>query len=265
MNMIARGKAWLLRILKVPPQPSPPAGASDSVRIFRAAPNFYRLNLMKWCFGQVAALIGILVFLPATPFPEFGPAAAIMRVVEALVLPMFLAQLPFTFLLVRFDYEMRWYIVTDRSLRIRYGIQQVREMTMSFANIQQITIQQGPLQRLLGIADLQVRTAGGGSGDAAGDGSSHGGAAHSMHLGYFRGVENAEEIRDLMVLRLRRWQDTGLGDPDDCAPQAHAPASVPDPEEAVLQSAKNLHAEAQGLRAQVEKCNLFIPADDCPG
>jgi membrane protein YdbS with pleckstrin-like domain len=246
-DMIGRVKAWLLRILKVPPEPCPPAGDPNSVRVFRAARNFYRLRLLKWVFGQIAALVGILTFFPATAIPDLGPAATPLRIIEMLVLPMFIAQLPFTLLLVRFDYEMRWYIVTDRSLRIRYGIQQIREMTMSFANIQQITIQQGPLQRLLGIADLQVRTAGGGSGDSEGSGSSRGAGGHSLHLGYFRGVENANEIRDLMVARLRQWQDTGLGDPDE--PHSSEPGSLaPEPETAVLDAARRLLAEAQALR-----------------
>jgi membrane protein YdbS with pleckstrin-like domain len=247
--MFGKLKTTLLKILKTPPEPSPPAGDKESLRVFRASKNFYRLRLLKWLFGQAGALIGILVFFVPTEFiPDVGPATRELRLIEALVLPMFVAQLPFTFLLVRFDYELRWYIITDRSLRIRYGIQQVREMTMSFANIQQITIQQGPLQRLLGIADLQVRTAGGGSGDSTGDASGKE-RGHSMHLGYFRGVENAEEIRDLMLTRLRQWQDTGLGDPDDLRRTELAVAdSHQDPQNAVVEAALRVLDEARALR-----------------
>ena len=54
--------------------------------------------------------------------------------------------LPLTFALVRLDYELRWYIVTDRSLRIREGVTSLRESTMTFANIQHIAVRQGPLQ-----------------------------------------------------------------------------------------------------------------------
>ena len=63
---------------------------------------------------------------------------------------------------MRLDYEQRWYVVTDRSLRLRTGVWSVREMTMSFANLQQITVTQGPLQRLLGLADVRFQSAGGG-------------------------------------------------------------------------------------------------------
>ncbi len=64
--------------------------------------------------------------------------------------------------LVRLNFEKRWYIVTDRSLRVREGILNVREMTVTFANIQNISISHGPVQRAIGIAELRVDTAGGG-------------------------------------------------------------------------------------------------------
>ena len=37
-------KSWLLRVLRVPPEPEPPAGAPESVRVFRAGRNFFRLR-----------------------------------------------------------------------------------------------------------------------------------------------------------------------------------------------------------------------------
>jgi hypothetical protein len=146
---------------------------------------------------------------------------------------------------------MRWYIVTDRSLRIRYGLLHVREMTMTFANIQQITVRQGPLQRLLGIADLKVRSAGGGDGGDLDDEPAHveEGQGESMHIGYFRGVDNAEEIRDLIGQRLRQLRDTGLGDPDELA---HAPpAERPESPNPLLAAARDLLREARALRERV--------------
>ena len=119
---------------------------------------------------------------------------------------------------------------------------------MTFANIQQITIRQGPLQRLLRIADLEVRSAGGGSGSHYGEGSGHGGGTHSMHLGYFRGVENAGAIRDLMLERLRRWRDTGLGDPDEAQPVRPASEPIADSCSVVLAAAEQVLAEVRALR-----------------
>lgn len=248
--MIQDAKSWLLRVLRIPAEPEPPAGEPDSIRVFRAAPNYYKLKLVKWAAGQVAALVGVLLAIPVLWSMDFGDSAVFLRLFEAGAVIMYFVQLPFTYLMVRFDYEMRWYIVTDRSLRIRYGIQHVREMTMTFANIQQITVRQGPLQRLLGIADLQVRTAGGGSSDSSSHSGSHSDVADSMHVGFFRGVENATEIRDLMLARLRHWQDAGLGDPDDLPSAIEPEASARDG--SALEAARLVLSEARALREVVE-------------
>jgi uncharacterized membrane protein YdbT with pleckstrin-like domain len=174
-----------------------------------------------------------------------------LRVIETIALVSFLVQLPFTFLFVRFEYELRWYIVTDRSLRIRYGLLAVREMTMAFANIQQITLRQGPLQRLLGISDLEVRTAGGGVSQAA---AAHGvgqGDGASGHLGFFRGVENAQEVRDLILARLRQWRDTGLGDPDEVHTQETAELQASPLQANAVAAAKLVLTEARALHAVI--------------
>ena len=105
------------------------------------------------------------------------------------------------------------YMVTDRSLRIRSGVFHIREMTMTFMNIQQLSVHQGPLQRLLGLYDLRVRTAGGG--DSA-EGAPHQESGTAVtHIGHLRGVDNAPAIRDLILERMRKARDAGLGDSDD--------------------------------------------------
>jgi membrane protein YdbS with pleckstrin-like domain len=289
--MIARIREQVLRVLRVPSAPEPPAGAAGSLRVFRAGLRFYHLRLVVWGLGQTAALAGILfsfaflklvrdevdrlralpppaatapppgtVIEPASSAREARPsrrnrrqergavaeAAAIARnlppwvfplatIIESVVLLGFLASLPFTYAIVRLDYELRWYLVTDRSLRIRQGITRIHEMTMSFANIQQVVVRQNPLQRLLGIADLQVQSAGGGGEMREGSG------ADSLHTGIFHGVDNAVEIRDLILARLRDFREAGLGDPDE------APSVVP-PAGSALDAARHLLAEARDLR-----------------
>ena len=47
----------VLHFLRVPHDPAPPFGAPGSVRIFRAARNYYNLRLVRWGFGQVGALM----------------------------------------------------------------------------------------------------------------------------------------------------------------------------------------------------------------
>jgi uncharacterized membrane protein YdbT with pleckstrin-like domain len=155
---------------------------------------------------------------------------------------LYLVQIPITYAMARLDYELRWYIVTDRSLRIRSGLASVQESTMSFANVQQVVVSQGPLQRVLGIADVRVQSAGGGGGE-----SHQKGAGESLHTGVFHGVDNAHEIRDLILERLRRFRETGLGDPDESR-AAPISAAVEPPAPTALAAAHELLGEARALR-----------------
>jgi uncharacterized membrane protein YdbT with pleckstrin-like domain len=97
--------------------------------------------------------------------------------------------------------------MSDRSLRIRRGIWVIHETTITFENVQNVTMRQGPIQRWYGIADVVVETAGGGSAHGA-----EGMQATAAHRGLIEGVSNAEQIRDLMMDRLHRSRSAGLGD-----------------------------------------------------
>jgi len=162
----------------------------------------------------------------------------------------FLAQLPLSFLMVRLDYRYRWYMVTDTSLRIREGLFSIREQTMTFANIQNLSIRQGPLQRLFGISDLRVRTAGGG--EHTGQGKEMEESAN-MHLGYFRGVDNAAEIRDLIARRMRLQRDAGLGDPDESEPRRVESVADPAGVDDLVRVAHELRDEARRLGTVVAR------------
>jgi hypothetical protein len=174
----------------------------------------------------------------------------VLALLEWIGIALYIVQIPITYALVRLDYELRWYIVTDRSLRIRTGLTTVQESTMSFANVQQVVVTQGPLQRALGISDVRVQSAGGGGGESHDE---KGG--DSLHTGVFHGVENAHEVRDLILERLRRFRETGLGDPDEPAPVLDGDAVAPPPSSSTsasspaLAAAQELLREAQALRA----------------
>lgn len=210
--MIAALQRRALELLKVPPQPDPPSGAPGSIRVFQAAPNYFRYQLAAWGLGQLGALWGLVIGLSFLRYVPDLPGFQWIYVAEAVGIASYLVQLPLTLVGVTLDYRMRWYIVTDRSLRVREGLMRVREQTMGFANIQNLAVRQGPLQRLLGLADLEVRTAGGGDEGSKGH---HTKGQQSLHLAYFRGVDNAEEIKTLILDRLRRLRGAGLGDPDE--------------------------------------------------
>jgi Bacterial PH domain len=283
--MFERVRHLVLRFLRVPPEPEPPFGAPASIRVFRASRKLYWLRLIGWGIAQMAALLGILFWVsvlmaaeheaksaqaeaaakgqrapvlkpgrhrpPAQAFKDVAVRVpqfvfVLLWIAKGLGVVIYLGQLAVTYAAVRLDYEMRWYLVTDRSLRIRSGLWKVREMTMSFANLQQVMVSQGPLQRLLGIADVRVQSAGGGGGSSAAHHGQHS-QGDNMHTGVFHGVENAFEVRDLILDRLRHFRETGLGDPDEVG---HRPAADSGPE--TVAAARELLAETRQLRCVIE-------------
>lgn len=336
--MYQRITSLLLRVLKVPHEPSPPHGDPASLRVFRAGRNLFKLKLFGWGVTQLLAFAGIVFWLgvfidveseadarrrsqPAAPLTMDSFAKTVkelppIRLTDppltmdsfvktmdkagrevgagggarkqrrgggwagfkrelgeiALRLPWwafpllwtlkiagilaYFAQLPVTYLIARLDYELRWYMVTDRSLRIRHGVWKVAESTMSFANIQQVVVSQGPVQRLLGLSDVKVQSAGGGSGNE------HKPGQDDMHLGLFHSVTNGAEIRDLILARLRHFRESGLGDPEEVgrrvpSPQQRGTESAPYPTPSMpaspdlLAAARELAAEARALRASL--------------
>jgi membrane protein YdbS with pleckstrin-like domain len=239
--MSAALKAFLCRVFRVPPQPDPPPGDSASARIFRAGKNYFRYKLIVWGISHLMVLVTFATIIPIMLFnapPDSGlqTALKILAVLLILALPI---EMLLTYFLLRLDFEMRWYIVTDRSLRIREGVLSVREKTITFANIQNMTVRQGPVQRLLGLADLEVSTAGGGGADPSGKK----GLGEDHHTGYFRGVDNAEEIRERIEVGVRRHQGAGLGDREDQKREA-----VPD---SAVEAARLVLEEIRSLKAQL--------------
>jgi uncharacterized membrane protein YdbT with pleckstrin-like domain len=233
------------RLLRIPPDPEPPPGDEGSTRLFRAAPAYYKYLLILWA---LKSLLVLLIVSSAMIGPVVGAFVAANKGNESGLLLLLIPGVAFTFVLalrlialalVRLDFEKRWYVVTNRSLRVREGVVIVREMTVTFANIQNIAISQGPIQRALGLADLRVDTAGGGAIHA----QKHQG--QNLHTAWLRGVNNANEVREVIQARLRRFKDTGLGDHDD------RPAAEPSMPTAILAALRELDHEASALRETV--------------
>jgi uncharacterized membrane protein YdbT with pleckstrin-like domain len=102
-------------------------------------------------------------------------------------------------------YDTTWYVMSGRSLRIRRGIWIIRETTVTFENVQNVELKQGPLQRHFGIANLLVQTAGG-SGASPQQGKTN------PHEALIEGIDDAKQVRDLIMSRVRRSRRAGLGD-----------------------------------------------------
>lgn len=208
-----RLKDGLLVLLRAPRQPpEAPAGSAESVQVFRAAPNFLVYQLIVWGAGFLAALIGEIIFLAVEVFLEHSRGAELALGMTLLALT--LAGSVVKYFLIRLDYDMRYYVVTDRSLRIRQGALFIDESTFTYANVQNLKIQQGPVERLLGISNLEIETAGGGARASKREG---GGKSpfRRGHEGVLRGIANARAVRDQVLSLLKRYRDAGLGDPED--------------------------------------------------
>lgn len=257
-------KNLVLRIFKVPPEPLDPMGDVASLKVFRASPNFFKYRLIVWIIRKIFSFFvlafGAGIFISAMIFQggHLSDSKGLLLFVFVALLTicmLWIVHLMISFMMLRLDYEMRWYKITDRSLRIREGIVFVREMTLTFANIQNISISQGPIQRLFGIADLKVETAGGGGIIQPDHNNQH--PAFSMHIGIFKGIDNCDEVRDMMLARLKKLRDSGLGDADEAhlhnVPQAGAPALQPEIPGGDLKSIlETIRSEAGLLRRSAE-------------
>jgi membrane protein YdbS with pleckstrin-like domain len=193
----------LASCFKVPLEPPTiPFHDSATIETFRPARAF--LSYLRLQFWLAAGFFGLMwlgfwiilvVLLPLVGLLILLPVAL------AYGFPYVLA-----FIAIHLRYDSTWYVLTDRSLRIRRGIWTIRETTITFENIQNVTVNQGPLQRLFGISDVIVQTAGGG---APGP---HGEQTLGPHAGILEGLADAPRIRDVLLARLKASRTAGLGD-----------------------------------------------------
>ena len=274
--MIGRLERLVIRLLRLPPPPQIVEQAPAGSRILTAAPGYYRMQLLRWLFGQISAAIGIALFLTFTGswdlgfvgriFDEVSKEADIPRWLtsdwmlgyslwdglywlELLGIVGFVLQLPISLLMVGLDYRSRWYVLTDRSLHIRAGVRNVKEQTLTFANIQNVKLEQGPIERLFGCADVKVHTAGGGAGSDDGDSDSSKKEHDELHVGWLRGLSAADEARDLIIGAVRRYRDAGLGRTEHKIPSAVTPSTRPD-DAATVAAAATLLQEVRAWRRE---------------
>ena len=207
-------RAAAIRILRLPVGPPNPPPGGAIVRVFNASPKFLAYRLLPVWIGSgvlVAVAAGVAAFAAVEGWGWFVVAALLALIAAFCAVTGYVTN--------RLEFEWRHYILTDRSVRIREGVVFLKESTLTFANVQNLRTRQGPIQRLFGISDVLVDTAGGAGGGKDDDGH----AMQKGHRGTIQGIENPAEIRDLVMTLLRKYRDAGLGDPDDPghAPKAH--------------------------------------------
>jgi membrane protein YdbS with pleckstrin-like domain len=204
--------ASVVALFRVPERPPTLPVAGEPVRSLRPALGF--LNYLKFFFW--------LMFIPGDVIPIAGwvaiwfaaPVLAI-ALLPVLVIVVFAPDV-MAYVGIHLQYDTTWYVLTDRSLRIRRGVWTIHETTISFENVQNVEVSQGPVQRYFGIADVIVQTAGGGARHGKGEGSSSAGA----HVGVLQGLDEAEAIRDVILDRVRRTRSAGLGDERAATPSS---------------------------------------------
>jgi membrane protein YdbS with pleckstrin-like domain len=238
-------KALVLRCLHLPARPpDPPAGGYRVVQVFRASPRWLRYRFVLWWIGAGFFSMALSVAILGTLIAGKPVVAALLL----LVVVVELCVLTFSWFCVRIEYDLRTYVVTDRSLRVREGAWVFKEMTLTYANVQNVQVLQGPLQRLFGIQDLRVDTAGGGGG------MKHEGQGASGHNVTLAGLENAREVRDLILSYVQvAGRGSGLGDLDDPEHARATPAAALPASGAVIEALRALNESARALRTSAER------------
>lgn len=198
----------LTRWFRVPDQPPTlPAMSGETITAFQPDAGFLRYLLFQFWIGLL--LIDGLILVGWIVITIVSPLVGVILAIPALLI----AIVPdvIAYLAVHLRFDTTWYVMGDRSLRIRRGIWVIQETTLTFENVQNVTVRQGPLQRYFGIANLLVETAGGGQPQPG----THGMQATAAHRGLIEGVADAVKIRDLILKQLRKSRTAGLGDEAD--------------------------------------------------
>lgn len=262
-------KRALLAVLRLDERPTPPPGFGPGDAVFRASRRQLGRSALFWAFKQLSGLLGLLLSLAYFGFidiPYIGPQywlpeafldfdlgtvsvggldvqiESLLHLFEAVAIFTFLAQLAITGLLLKLSWELRWYMIGEDSIRIREGLWTVHEQTMTISNIQNLIVRQGPIEKLLGIGDLEVHTAGGGAKKGHDDKKEK-----NFHVGLLRGLDDPWRWRDHLRARLSQYRDSGLGAREEAAEPETLHVSLP-PD--LGQAAVELRDAARALRLQ---------------
>lgn len=231
----------ILKVEQKEPAPLPGHSQEGFMQVIRPAPAYLQYRLFYWKMGVAAGVLVVLTLCIALLTISWW---FIILDIAIILFAAFKAAL--FYVAIRLDYEMRWYVITDRSLLIRQGVWVVREICLTFANAQNVRVKQGPLQRIFGFSSVEVDTAGGGR-RKEGESQTH------AHHAVLQGLDDPGRVRDLILDLLRRHRTAGLGDPDDRAdtPITHASHD--------LALMNEIWAEAKRLRSVLE---LSVPQDN---
>ena len=193
----------LTNLFHVPQHPPTlPALAGETVESFRPSRSW--LNYMRLEYWITTAVMALSCLFTLVVVFVAAPIVGAILLVPGVLLVGVPAVL--RYLAMHLRYDTTWYVFNSRSLRIRRGIWVLHETTITFENVQDVSVTQGPLERWFGFATVVVKTAGGGGG--------HGphGIDLGSHIGFLEGLSNASEVRDMILQQLKLSKHAGLGD-----------------------------------------------------
>lgn len=182
------------------------------------------LAYRRWKIWAPTVITSLFVGVPTLIASVVRLSGAAMEDAPIWVFPLtFLAAcvvIALSYTLNKVSFLMYEYRFDDLGLHIRRGMGTIQENTISYRNIQNVSIQRNPVDLLLGLSKVIVETAGGGGGEAAAAAAAAGGggaAAMAMmmgHRGLMMGVDRyvAEDIRRDLEERMRQFHGSGLGD-----------------------------------------------------
>jgi uncharacterized membrane protein YdbT with pleckstrin-like domain len=248
----------LFRFLRLTLEPPAPIADARLEQVLQPGHRAHQLHLLKWAGAQLSALVGVVVVLTAFDFTQWLPRS--LSFIEVffqwadfinflpdewrwvgviLALGGFLVQLPLSFLSLWAKRRTLWYVVTNQGVQLRHGLWTTHETSLRFANIQQVTLKQGPLQRVLGLVDIVLSTAGQrSSGDDDDD-------EERKSRGQLRDLDSGSAQRLLTEIRQR------LPSSADGAPPPHSAAAQTSAQ--AVEAAQLLLSEARTLRQSLEQ------------
>lgn len=194
-------KPLFLPILKLDFTPPHLPEGSALVRTLKPSDKWLAYRSLTTLFGFFNQFIGLGIGLVAF-VAKVGKWGLVLAAV-ALAIEFFVIGL--ALVTTRVDFELRHYLVGDRSLRVVQGAWRREEVTLSYANVQNLEVSQGPIERLFGFKSLTLSTAGA---------EQHQPGTENSHVVTLVGLEDAEAVRSLILGMLKQHRDTGLGDPE---------------------------------------------------
>jgi membrane protein YdbS with pleckstrin-like domain len=228
----------LLRWFRAPETPPELSGGGpDQTEVFLPAPAY--LRYLRWEALVTGVLIAAGFGLAGLVFALTGKAVGGWLALGAALA--FLLGGALLALLARLRWLMMWYALGERALRARYGLWTIHELTITYENVQNVEVNQGPLMRLFGIWKLDIMTAGGARRAAGGNplltvllvtiqivasflpggaavggafagGGSRGAKKGVQATGSIYGLLDPLPVRDRIMARVRASRSAGLGD-----------------------------------------------------